>query len=532
MSTRSGIGSGAWVLLVIAAVPVLVFSILLGPDRAVSIAAAAVLSTTVDGLSERQPVHGIPVLDIHIDPAHIDSLNADLPWSGGTYWPAHMHYNSIHHEVRFRYRGALTPSHYLGGKRSFRLAIKKPPQHMPFRRANVMNPKSFNMLNNHMGLWIGGTMGVAVPHDEMVFVRINDRDHGVMELCEQPDGHFERVRGAYHEQVPVLKGDFGPVQGRALGAIRPLWTNAEHWQYVGDADSAETMAQLRELVSIINADPLDIDARRDAIARLVDVDAFLRYIAAMQVVNTSHIDQVHNQVLVNDPRTGRFYPVLWDALLMFPQPDEPLYYIHDALAYWILRVPEWRLQKDRHVHRSLKLLHTDGLFERHWRSTEDRIMPSLLADRNKYGTVSNAPEDVHRYSVLHAWSSSEGMRGSVASYWDRLSGRLAANAVNVVRTDSTLHITATSEAPLRLSWQAEAERTAIRVDDDPVPMEKVAGGHSVVLHRAVEYSGPTADPHGEKHHYRVLPLDVTVLFPDGVPNTLTITNAITDEAVR
>src|SRR5690606_28335305 len=129
------------------------------------------------------------------------------------------------------------------------------------RRVNVVNPKSFNLLNNHMGLWIGGYMGVPVPHDEPVFVRLNGGDLGVMELCEQPDGDFERVRGLHHMDVPVYKGDFGPLRGRALGAINQLWADARHWQFAGKAADTSVDARLRGLVAAINDTTLALDAR-------------------------------------------------------------------------------------------------------------------------------------------------------------------------------------------------------------------------------------------------------------------------------
>jgi hypothetical protein len=532
MSKGQGIGPGAWLLFAVAVLPVVVLAVMLGPDRALRIAGAAVLSTAVDGFVEQPGEHRIPLLDIHVDPAHLDTLNADLPWSGGRMVPAELHYNGIHHQVRFRYRGALTPLHFLGGKKSFRLSVKGPPPHLPFRRVNVMNPKSFNMLNNHMGLWIGGFMGVAVPHDEIVFVRLNGRDHGVMELLEQPDGRFERVRGVHDAQVPVFKGDFGPVQGRALGAINLLWSDAAHWQFVGNADSTEAMERLRELVSVVVADTMALEERRDAIERLVDVEAWLRFIAAMQVVNTTHIDQVHNQVIVLNPRTGRFYPVFWDPLLMYAQPDGAMHYVHDALAYWMLQVPDWRLRKDRHVHEALSALHHKGLFLLHWRSTEERIMPSVLADRNKYGNVTMEAEDVHRFSILHTMSGSQNMRRNISAYWDRLSARLAATGVEVVRSDDAIRLRTTAEAPLRLRWNEDEGPVAVLLNEEPLLLEPVPGGYSVLLHRQVEYAGPSDDRFAMNGHFRVLPLEVTLQFPMGVPPSLVITNAITDEEVR
>ena len=532
MSKHSGSGIGAWLLVAVALVPVVVLTILLGPGRAARIAGSAVLATAVDPLAEHPGEHRIPVLDIHVDAAHLDSLSADLPWSGGRNVPAELHLHGIRYKARFRYRGAVTPSHYLGGKKSFRLALKSPPPQLPFRRINLMNPKSFNMLNNHMALWIGGFMGVAVPHDELVFVRLNGRDHGVMELLEQPDARFERVRGVHDRGVAVFKGDYGPLQGRGTGAIRTLWADAAHWEQVGRADSARARERLAELVAVVAEADMPMAARRDALERLIDVDAWLRYIAALQVVNSAHIDQTHNQVLVLSPRTGRFYPVLWDPLLMYAQPGDPLYYAHDALAYWLLQVPEWRLAKDRHVYQALQVLHQKQLFALHWRSTEERMLPSLLADRNKYGNVSLAPEDVHRFSVVHALRSGRHMRAALADHWERLEGRLMSTSVEVARTADGLQLRSSTSVPWRLSWPAEQGVFPVLHDEDPLTVEEHGATMSVVVYPGVEHAGPRDDPFAERGHFRTLPLEATLRFPKGMPEELVITNAITDEAVR
>ena len=263
-------------------------------------------------------------------------------------------------------------------------------------------------------------MGVPVPHDELVQVRLNGRDHGVMELYEQPTGKLEQVRGMWPEEVPVYKGDFGPLQGRALGARNLLWSEAAHWQYVSKADSAMAHARLTSLVGLVSDRRMPLDERRDSLASLIHMDAYLRYLAALWVVNTAHIDQYHNQFLVLDPRNGLFYPILWDALLMYEQPGKPRYYVHDALAYWVLQVPEWRLLRDRHAWQALQRLHGEGLFQTRWNEVEERVMPSLLADRNKYANVTLQAEDVHRYSMVHAAASSASMQEQVRTYWDGL----------------------------------------------------------------------------------------------------------------
>jgi hypothetical protein len=515
------------------AMSLVVFAAVLGPMRAVHIAASAFLSTTVDGLAGSTPKHRIPVLDLSVDQEKLDSLSADLPWSGGRNMPAVLHHNGADHKVRFRYRGVYATSHFLGGKRSFRLSLKRSGPFAPYRKVNVINPKAFNMVNDHMAAFVGGTMGVAVPWNELVFVRINGRDQGVMEVFEQVDGEFERNRHLVDHEVPVYKGDYPPITGRALTKGRSLWTNTAHWEYVSDADSSVAHARLKALVEALRPDDRPLGARRDSIARLVDVDAYLRYQAAILLLNTQHIDQYHNQWLVLDPRTQRFYPVLWDALLLFAQPGEPLYYVHDALAYWMLRVPEWRLQRDRYAWQALQHLHGEGEFEAELDRVLDRIRPSVLADRNKYGNVTLFAEDVHRFSLVHVISSIAGLRDGTRRWWNITKARLQANEVEVTRADS-LHLVSSSAAPLRLSWKGtEAVPELVHVNGVPVVPVASEGGWSFVVHRTlVTPEGSEPHPYADKRHFDVAPLDSWVRFAKGVPATLRITNAITDEEAR
>ena len=534
MIRRFGIaGLVAMVLLGAVVVSLILFTIMLGPARAMNIAAAAALSTTVDGLAEDPGPHCIPVLDLAVDPAALDSLQLDLPWSGGANVRALLHENDIDHKVKFRYRGVFTPSHFLGGKKSFRLAMKSTNPWSPYRRVNVINPKAFNLVNDHMAAWVAGSMGVPVPMNEMVLVRINGEDQGVMELFEQVDGDFERNRHLAQHEVPVYKGDYPPVTERALPKGRTLWQSAAHWEYASDADSTIAHAKLVRLVAALVRDTASVATHRDSIAKLVDVDAFLRYQAALVVINSIHIDQYHNQWLVLDPRTGRFYPVLWDALLMFAPADEGLYSVHDALEWWMLRVPEWRLQRDRYVYEALLVLQREGSFDARLNMVIERISPSVLADRNKFGNVTLSPEDVHRFSVVHVISSLAGFRGSVHAYWERTLARMEATDVAVER-GSVLRLRTTTEAPLRLSWIYPWEAGSVGVSVNGKTVEALWNGseYTVVLQRTLAPAPGSKDhPLADKQCMIVEPLDATVSFSQGIPADLRITNAITDEAI-
>lgn len=518
------------IVVAIVALSLLVFMLMLGPSRAARIGAAAFASVLIDGFAEAPGAHRIPVLDIRVDPGALDSLCSDLPWSGGDAVKATILANGVEHKARFRFRGVVTPSHYLGGKKSFRLTMKRSGPWAPYRRVNVINPKAHNLVNDHLASWIAGSMGVPVPMNEMVFTRINGEDHGVMELYEQVDGSFERNRHLVPGEVPVYKGDYPGIAGRELPKGRTLWSNAAFWEYASDADSTSAHDKLVRLIQALRKDTLSVASHRDSIAALIDVETFLRYEAALLVLNTVHIDQYHNQWLVLNPRTGRFYPVLWDALLMFAPPGEPLYYVNDAISWWTIRIPEWRLKRDRYAYEALVRLQREGGFERELEAVVERIKPSVLADRNKYGNVTLVPEDVHRVSLAHVIGSIAGLRSGVSAHWERTLARFERLDVRVERGDD-LRVRTESEVPLRIHWTGDAGE--VRVDSTMIVPQADDNGWTIILHRElVPPKGGKDHPLADKQHLEVRPLDARIAFGLGVPSSLVITNAVTDEPIR
>ena len=100
------------------------------------------------------------------------------------------------------------------------------------------------MINVHMSYWIAARMGVAVPWDAMVFTRLNGQDHGVMHACEQVDADYERNRRLAPGDVPLYKGDFAPTNERDTVKHGLLWTDADHWEFLGDVDSTHARRKL------------------------------------------------------------------------------------------------------------------------------------------------------------------------------------------------------------------------------------------------------------------------------------------------
>ncbi|MFZ1688346.1 MAG: CotH kinase family protein [Flavobacteriales bacterium] len=420
-----------------------------GVHRATGMTAAAALNVLADGLLESRVEHRLRIVEVEVDATVLDSMQSNLPYSGTEWEKAALMDNGIRYPVEFRYRG-YGAIHHIGKKKSFRLKLKRNGPFGPYERLNFLNPKSFNMINVHMSYWIAARMGVAVPYDDMVFMRLNGKDHGVMHMCEQVDADFERNRNLASGDVPMYKGDFAPTAMRDSVQHGLLWRSANNWQYQGQADSTDARRKLEGLIHLVNTKNLPWQQRRDSLERIIDVDAFLRFAAAMKVLETRHIDNYHNQLLVLSPRTSKFYPVMWDPIFLFAPADEPLYPMYDALSFWLLHDPEWRWKRDRYIVEALGILHGDSSAYRYMDDVIARIEPSVHADRNKYGVLSMAGQDVDRYSVLHWAYSIEQLRKQMSAHWNALLGELEENNIQLKHAANSVTVTGTGVPPVEL----------------------------------------------------------------------------------
>ncbi|QQR85566.1 MAG: CotH kinase family protein [Flavobacteriales bacterium] len=451
MTKRSDNGISVWTALLVGVLGIIGVGFLwFGVHRASGMAGAAALNVLADGLLESPAPHRLRIVEVEVDPHDLDSLQSNLPYSGTDWKKARLIDNGISYPAEFRYRG-YGAVHHIGEKKSFRLKLKRNSAFAPYERVNFLNPKSFNMINVHMSYWIAARMGVAVPWDDMVFMRLNGQDHGVMHACEQVDADYERNRRMAPGDVPMFKGDFAPTNERDTVKHGLLWKDADHWEFLGDADSTDARRKLEGLIHLINAKDMPWQRRRDSLEKVIEVDAFLRFAAAMKVLETRHIDNYHNQLLVLSPRTAKVYPVLWDPIFKFAPADEPLYPMYDALSYWLLHDPEWRWQRDRYIMEALAALHTDSAAYRYMDDVVARIEPSVHADRNKYGVLSMAGQDVDRYSVLHWAYSTEQLGRQMREHWAGLLNALQENTIVAKREGDSVTITGSGVPPVEVT---------------------------------------------------------------------------------
>lgn len=497
--------------------------VFLGVDRTVRITATAALVQWVDGQVERPFASTLPVFDVRLAESDLAALNSDLPWSGGNSHPATVRHHGRNHPVMLRYRGLVVTSHYLGAKKSFRVAFEGESPFGRIQRMNFINPKTPDMLNVHMALWLARSMGVAVPYDDFALVSMNGGEPGVFEMTEQIDGTFEQGPGG--GEVPVFKGDYPAAKDRTIPERRALWKDAAHWVFTGEADSTEAMFTLQRLVRWIGLVDSS-DSLRGQLPELLDIEGYLRYCAALQTIGTLHIDNYHNQWLVMDPAAGRFHPVMWDPLLLFPFDGEPWYPIHDALAYHVLAEPRWRLARDRYIWQALLDLHRRGAFDRELTRMLDRIRPAVLADRSKCTGITDNNMDVFPYSAVQFARAADALRTGMAAYWDRLEQQCTVRELQVTRGAGTLRVRSKGPCALQLSWP---EPVRLRT---PLPanawLDHEKGTTTLTIVPDVEQAGAErGSVFADGSWYEPAPVDLMLVFEGEIPGGLRFANAIT-----
>lgn len=390
------------------------------PKRAAKIATEAFTNKFLDrpgAFSE----HRLRVLEIELDQATINEGDTEAP--SESWLPLVLKDKGIDHKGEFRSVASLGPAHHLGEKRSMMIRLSADNPYRPLQQFLLLNPESLNMVQDQMANWIAASMGVAVPFHELVFIRLNGEDYGVMELIEWVDGQYETNRNFSINEVSVLRGGPSPGAKIAPPAFNPLWQDPQHWTSNADSqgEASQKLAKLIGLLAAQSAGALDTlpISLKDTIDSFIDTDSYLRFLACLKVLNTSGVDNYRNQVLVLNGQ-GKFYPVLWRSGMMDDISTDHWYPINDALSYHILSIGSFRAKRDRLVYSALRNLELDSAFHFQLRKYQDELRPSMLTDPNKIASITNDPFDVFPFSSVNAARSSDQLQESTSAYWQSL----------------------------------------------------------------------------------------------------------------
>ncbi len=375
--------SNAWsFLLGFVILTVVVPGVLIGPARAVRLIGSAVSSTILQTPSQPEEVvaggQQLPIVDI-ADP--------------GT----ELVINDIHFPIR-----SIGTA---GDRTIIEIDSSSRTPFGPFTKLVIESPGA-DLLGGPLALWIAGRIGVPIPFHTLVQLHRDGSDVGVHQLKEYVDHTFERDRNLTGSDVNVVR-----VKDGLDPEIDP-WGSTDHWDLPADGDAAK---QFTSLIEVINDSLITPADRRSQMELLIEVDAFNAFHAAAFMLGATREDPA-SMVLVLDPRTLKYYPVLTDAPLV-PSADGTIAGEGYLIEKRMMAISDWRSQRDGLVKDALQEIHASGAFDRKLTALSGSVRPSAKAVGNSRRPLFSMQGSASSAGLQ--WSADD-IRKRVAAHWDRI----------------------------------------------------------------------------------------------------------------
>ncbi len=381
MRNKSSGGRFWWLLLAVTALSFVIAAAMLGPERSWCIARAAALSVTVDGLGEVPSDHRIPELLIVRDNTMADrAVLHDGPAEVPMLW------------YEAQGQGGLPDAVTTRG-----IALEKVTARLPVPLLWLDRGSIVDMVEQHMALWVAGAYGVATAWSTPAWVTIDHAPGRVMWLREIAGPDLLRLRNVVDAPVELYR------LSHARSEVP--WNDLAQWRHEGEGDP-ETQQRMLALMQVLNTADLPAMDRRDSLLRLVDVEAWLRYDAALAVMDVAP----ESFVLLRDPRHGRWLPVL-DGV-MGALRDSTGRRIADPVARMLVQEPDWRHRHQVLVREACGMLLATGAYDKALDELIESLGPTVLADRDKRDRVVAGDDNLYRVAMPHVASRLRTMRSA------------------------------------------------------------------------------------------------------------------------
>ncbi|MCC6954298.1 MAG: CotH kinase family protein, partial [Deltaproteobacteria bacterium] len=295
----------------------------------------------------------LPVLELYIPGRSLDSLNADLPESGTEYQKGLFKSEGKVTNAKLRYRGDSL-NHWSFPYKSWRVNLSKGHLYKGMEVFNLYLPRTSSQVAEYLGYELSKRMpGIHAPYVDLVHFRLNRQYNGMRMVLEQVTASSMPRRGKAPGKI--FHGDISTKQIYA-GVRRPnLFTELKGWEIdtvdydrgvvdQGTVRPVELEPLQRALLKI--QDPLKL---RDALERVIDIDAFARFMAYLELISTSHIDNTHNQKFYLNPDTGLFEPILYDPIAYLFGRRSDLDFASNFVFQRLLEIPSVRDAKNRYL---------------------------------------------------------------------------------------------------------------------------------------------------------------------------------------
>ena len=240
--------------------------------------------------SEDDPVASpLPKVELFLDGKSKEALISNLPSSGEVFQPAYIRVDGDAFQAEAKLRGDSI-NHWAFPQKSWRIKLR-PGQLVDGMGAFNLNlPRSATQLENWMGNELARRMeqGLLTPFSEMVHFRFNRVFDGVRLFLEQPNEDFLTRNGL--PQGKIYVGDISTEDIYTLNKRRKLlFDDLSAWELRGGGvGEAASKYEMEALFKVLNEkDPL---VRARSLYALVDISKELAYMALLELVNSTHID--------------------------------------------------------------------------------------------------------------------------------------------------------------------------------------------------------------------------------------------------
>ncbi|MBL4625300.1 MAG: CotH kinase family protein [Flavobacteriales bacterium] len=427
-----------------------------GVHDGIKINIAAALCAIENRTSNNLIPSGLPVYNINIKEDKWSKLVDNLPQSGRKKKSISFIHEGKEYKGKLKIRGHLK-LHWGGPKKSIRVYFEDDSPFGSINQMNFINPKTYQLTNDHIATWVGNRIGTNTLRNEMVFLRINGENYGVMEMVEQPTKRYAINKNKSEEEVILYKGDYlRDENGHATSTN--LWKSKDNWVTKSTKLDDKPTQKLASLIQLLNIDSMDLEHRFRGIEDHVIIDEYIKYYAALTVINTMHIDQTHNQVIVYDPNQEKYYPILWDPTFMWVKEPNHYYNFYDPLSYYILQNPIWREKRDTYIYSYLLEYFDSGKFMTYHNQVEDNLWEAVKNDYKKCNPVGSNLNWVYRFSNSMYRHSNRKIRKTAEEYYQLLKYHIGnCNIEKLVTQDSIIQITYSTNSPLILDIECEED---------------------------------------------------------------------------
>lgn len=506
-----------------------------GSSDGIRLNAFAALTAITDRTQHSTTPEGLPIYEIEIDQKSLDKLFKDLPESGDKKKEAILKHEGISYPIKLKTRGNLK-LHWGGPKKSIRIYLddEGPASFHGQRKMNFVNPKTYQLNNNHVSMWLGRQMGVKTVINDLAFLKINGRNIGIFELTEQPSSRYDIELRADSSEMTLFKGDYLDEDDGGSEAVL-IWKNPEFWKLIDGEDDDVATEVLSQAIRVVNDSSLTSQEITEQLEEYLDIAAFIRFHACLKILNTYHVDQTHNQVLGFDKKTRKLFPILWDPTYMWPQGDNLFYPYHDPISYHLLQVGKHRFTRDSLLHQFLQDLYHNDRFADHHHHLRKTMAPLVELDHFKCNPTGENMNLVYRFPTLAFHRSMDKILNFSLDYFETLSQEITECSIEKFeKTDSVAELTFVSNAPIRIeiTYSEQPESIdSLYQDDNPALIAVDTGTMTYMAYGTVEKSnGETGGPYDKFASWRAG--QATVQIPlHGEVHSIKCFNAITQKMV-